>query len=212
MMAATEIPLATWPRRETLALFRRFQKPQYSVTVRIDVTSILARRAEVAGFSSYLACIHAIGTALHAIPELGLRIRGDQVVSHDRMVLSPTLLFNDGRLGFTYLDWEEEATAFAENARATIEATLARGELKPGVDGDDGVAFLSCQPWVDFTSFDNPVFASDDCVPRVTWGRYTPEVTGRWTMPVALQVHHGLVDGLHVAQFFRALQEAAHRF
>jgi chloramphenicol O-acetyltransferase type A len=208
-MAATTVSLATWPRRETLALFRRFQKPQYSVTVRIDVTSILARRAEVAGFSSYLACIHAIGAALHAIPELGYRIRGDQVVTHDRMVLSPTLLFSDGRLGFTYLDWEENGSEFAEQARMTIEATLARGELKPGVDGDDGVAFLSCQPWVDFTAFDNPVFASDDCIPRVTWGRYTPEVTGRWTMPVALQVHHGLVDGIHVAQFFRALQEAA---
>lgn len=210
-MTMTEIPLATWPRRETLALFRRFLKPQYSVTARIDVTGILSRRADIAGYSSYLSCIHAIGTALHAIPELALRIRGNAVVSHSRMVLSPTLQFADGRLGFTYLDWQEDAEAFAFLARATINATLERGELRPGVDGDDGVAFLSCQPWLDFTAFDNPVFESDDSVPRITWGRYTPEVTGRWTMPVALQVHHGLVDGLHVAEFFKVMQEAADR-
>lgn len=211
-MTATEVVLSTWPRRETLALFRRFSKPQYSVTARIDVTRILLLRADHEGFSSYLACIHAIGSALHAVPELGYRIRGGQVVRHDSMVLSPTLRFRDGRLGFTYLEWHADAETFAANARIAIDATLDRGELRPGVDGDDGVAFLSCQPWLDFTAFDNPVFEGDDSIPRITWGRYTPEVTGRWTMPVALQVHHGLVDGIHVAQFFAAMQEAANRF
>ena len=66
-MAATAIPLDTWPRRETLALFRRFQKPQYAVTARVDVTKILIRRADDETFSSYLACVHAIGVALHAV-------------------------------------------------------------------------------------------------------------------------------------------------
>jgi chloramphenicol O-acetyltransferase type A len=211
-MTTTEIPLSDWPRRETLALFRRFQKPQYAVTARVDVTRILSRRADDEGFSGYLACVHAIGTALHAVPELACRIRGDTVVRHDRMKLSPTLKFNDGRLGFTYLDWLPDFADFAAGARADIKDTLAGGALKPGVDGDDGVAFLSCQPWLDFTAFDNPVFDRDDSVPRVCWGRYTPEVTGRWTMAVALQVHHGLLDGVHVAQFFKAMQKAADQF
>ena len=211
-MTATQIDLANWPRREALTLFRRFQKPQYAVTARVDVTRILGRRADDERFSGYLACVHAIGTALHSVPELSLRIRGDTVVQHDRMILSPTLQFNDGRLGFTYLDWQPDFTAFTAQARADIGDTLATGALKPGVDGDDGVAFLSCQPWLDFTAFDNPVFDRDDSVPRVCWGKYTPEVTGRWTMAVALQVHHGLADGVHVAQFFRAMQAAADRF
>lgn len=211
-MTATLIDLAHWPRRETLALFRRFQKPQYAVTARVDVTRILMRRADDESFSSYLACIHAVGAALHAVPELGLRIRGDQVAQHDRIVLSPTVQFDDGRLGFTYLDWHAEPAAFAAEARRRIEDTRAGGALKPGVDGDDGVAFLSCQPWLDFTSFDNPVLNSDDSIPRICWGRYTPEVTGRWTMAVALQIHHGLLDGVHVAAFFKALQQAADRF
>lgn len=211
-MTATEITLKDWHRRETLALFRRFLKPQYAVTARVDVTRILGRRADDEGFSGYLACVHAIGTALHAVPELACRIRGDKVVRHDSMKLSPTLQFSDGRLGFTYLDWQPDYAGFATQARADIEDTLATGALKPGVDGDDGVAFLSCQPWLDFTAFDNPVFEPDDSVPRVCWGRYTPEVTGRWTMAVALQVHHGLADGVHVAQFFKAMQAAADRF
>lgn len=211
-MAAHAVAMANWPRRETLALFRRFQKPQYAVTARVDVTKILIRGADDELFSSYLACAHAIGAALHAVPELGMRIRGDQVVCHDRIVLSPTVQFDDGRLGFTYLDWQPEADAFAARSRLVIADTLAGGTMKPGVDGDDGVAFLSCQPWLDFTAFDNPVLNSDDSIPRICWGKYTPEVTGRWTMAVALQVHHGLLDGVHVAQFFQEMQKAADRF
>ena len=211
-MTATEVNLPDWPRRETLALFRRFQKPQYSVTARVDITRILSRRADDENFSTYLACIHAIGAALHAVPELGVRIRGDKVVRHDQILLSPTLQFDDGRLGFTYLEWQADAAAFAHNARTVIEDTLAGGALRPGIDGDDGVAFLSCQPWLDFTAFDNPVLNSDDSIPRICWGRYTPEVTGRWTIAVALQVHHGLLDGAHVAQFFKAMLVAADRF
>lgn len=211
-MGCTEIDLDTWPRRESLKLFRRFQKPQYSVTARIDVSQICQRHGLEKDFSGYLACIHSIGSALHSVPELALRIRGETVVRHRRMVLSPTLQFGDGRLGFTYLDWQSDFANFSCKARDMIAATLAMGALRPGVDGDDGVAFLSCQPWLDFTAFDNPIFEADDSIPRITWGRYTQEPDGRWTIAVALQVHHGLLDGYHVAQFFKALQTAADAF
>lgn len=208
LMTATLVDLEHWPRRDTLALFRRFQKPQFAVTSRVDVTAVLSRRKKDKTFSAYLACMHAVGTALHAVPELAYRIKGEGVVVHDRMILSPTLLFPDGRLGFTYLDWLEDAETFAAGARAAIDATLAVGRMEPGIDRDEGVAFLSCQPWLDFTAFDNPVLNPEDSIPRITWGMFTAEPSDRWSMAVALQVHHGLVDGLHVAQFFLALQKA----
>ena len=56
------------------------------------------------------------------------------------------------------------------------------------------------------------VFDADDSIPRVCWGRYTPGGGGRWSVAVALQVHHGLLDGAHVAQFFAAMQAAADQF
>ena len=82
-MTATLTPLDDWPRRDVLALFRRFQKPQYSVTARVEVTKILIRRADDTGFSTYLACVHAIGAALHGaaqVDAVGLRI--GQAVQH----------------------------------------------------------------------------------------------------------------------------------
>ncbi|HMM58897.1 MAG TPA: CatA-like O-acetyltransferase, partial [Candidatus Rifleibacterium sp.] len=47
---------------------------------------------------------------------------------------------------------------------------------------------------------------SSDSVPRITFGR-TYEDEGKLLLPVAIQVHHGLVDGLHVARFLEAFQQ-----
>ena len=43
-------------------------------------------------------------------------------------------------------------------------------------------------------------------MPRITWGRISSRNDG-WTMPVAVQVHHALVDGLHLGRFYDALQQ-----
>ena len=42
--------------------------------------------------------------------------------------------------------------------------------------------------------------------PKATWGKYRREVR-RLIMPFSLQVHHSLMDGLHVGRYFEALQE-----
>ena len=206
-MTGTPIDMATWPRAEAFALFRGFQKPQYAVSARIDMTPALRRRAGQAGFPLYLASVHAVGAGLHAVEELGLRIRGAGAVWHRRVRLSPTLLFDDGRLGFGYVDWTPDFAAFAGAARTALDATRAAGRVEPGLEGDDDIAFLSCLPWLDFAALDNPVLGPDDCIPRVSWGKIVGDAQGA-SMAMSIQVHHALVDGQHVAQFFAAVQAA----
>lgn len=206
-MAGQPVDVQGWSRADAFALFRRFEKPQYAVTARVDVGALQRRRAGDPAFSVYLASIHAIGTALHGVREFGYRIHGAGAVWHPQVRLSPTLMFDDGRLGFGYVDWQADYAAFAETARATLDAQRAGGILDPGIDGADDVAFLSCLPWLDFTALDQPVEGADDCIPRVAWGKI---VDGR--MSVAVQVHHALVDGQHIAQFFAALQAAIEAF
>jgi chloramphenicol O-acetyltransferase type A len=65
--------------------------------------------------------------------------------------------------------------------------------------------YMSCLPWVDFTAMTNPVDGPDDCVPRVTWGKFVPH-SGAWRLSVSVQVHHALVDGLHLGRFYETLQ------
>jgi chloramphenicol O-acetyltransferase type A len=45
----------------------------------------------------------------------------------------------------------------------------------------------------------------DDSAPRITFGKIT-ERDGRCTMPVSIHVHHGFVDGEHVADYVRLFE------
>ncbi|HNW93561.1 MAG TPA: CatA-like O-acetyltransferase [bacterium] len=66
--------------------------------------------------------------------------------------------------------------------------------------------FITCLPWVAFTSFVLPVATRQpDSVPRIAWGKFI-ESGGKVTLPVAVQVHHAVVDGLHVGQFYARCQ------
>ena len=68
----------------------------------------------------------------------------------------------------------------------------------------ESLFFVSCVPWLSYTSIIQPVPAPADSNPRITWGKYFRQ--GEQTlMPVTLLAHHALVDGIHIARFYEAL-------
>jgi chloramphenicol O-acetyltransferase type A len=77
-MATHAVDLSTWQRADQFRFFRTYQKPHYAVTSRIDVTRLL-NELKPQGVSPYRACIYAIGAGIHAVPELLMRFRGDDV-------------------------------------------------------------------------------------------------------------------------------------
>ncbi len=66
---------------------------------------------------------------------------------------------------------------------------------------------MTAIPWVSFTSFTHPTHLNpSDTVPRFAWGKFFEE-SGSLKMPLAVQVHHALMDGVHVGRFYAAVQE-----
>jgi chloramphenicol O-acetyltransferase type A len=45
-------------------------------------------------------------------------------------------------------------------------------------------------------------------VPKLAFGRLSAEGERLW-MPLSVEVHHGLMDGLHVGRFIEAFEAAA---
>lgn len=204
---AEEVNLATWARADQFRFFRGYGKPHYAVTSRVDVTRLMARRG-AGGLPVYRTCLWAIGTGIHAVPELTMRFRGDRVVRHDRVELSATVPLADGNFRYSYLPFHAERAVFdAEAARITAEVARG-GELNANSGERDDVAYLSCLPWLDYTSINNALPHADDCIPRVSWGKIVPEAEGRQRMAMTIEVHHALVDGRQVGDFFAAVQAA----
>lgn len=204
-MKAVEIDLGTWERAEQFRLFRGYDRPHHSVTVRLDVSRVMARRAN--GLSPFRAVIHAVGAGVHAVPALLTRFRGDRVVRHEAVDLSPTIPMPNGEFRYAYLRWSPDYDAFDAEAAPVIEAARAGATLDANAGERDDLAYLSCLPWLDFTALDNALPGPHDCIPRISWGRIVPRGTGH-DVAVAIQVHHALVDGRHLGQFAEAMQAA----
>ena len=199
------VDLETWPRAAQFRFFRTYQKPHYAITSRLNVSHLMARKAD--GVSAYRASLYAIGAGLHAIPELCMRFRNDQVVRHDMVTLSMTVPTDAGSFGYAYVPYVPDFTAFARQAKELIAEVAAGGALQANSDERNDLAYLSCMPWLDYTSINNALPGPDDCIPRVSWGKFVNQ-GARWDMAMTLEVHHALVDGAQVGAYFEAVQGA----
>jgi chloramphenicol O-acetyltransferase type A len=208
-MASHPVDLATWPRAAQFRFFRTYDRPHYAVTSRLDVTAVMARKAT--GLSPYRACLHAIGVGIHAVPELCMRFRGENVVRLDMITLSMTVPTQAGSFGYAYVPFVADFTSFDLQAKALIDRTAAGADLAPNDGERDDLAYLSCMPWLDYTAINNALPGPQDCIPRVTWGRIVDH-GGRFDMAMTLEVHHALVDGAQVGAYFAAVQDALRAF
>jgi chloramphenicol O-acetyltransferase type A len=205
-MTETLVDFERWPRAAQFRWFRSYDRPHYATTSRLDVTQLVGRR-ENDGVSLYRASLFAIGQGLHAVPELLMRFRGENVVRHDNVILSMPVPTPKGSFNYAYVPYVPDFAAFDAQAETIIAETSLNDDLNPIGPGKDAVAFLSCMPWLDYTSINNAMPHRDDCIPRVTWGKYVPE-GDRWRMAMTLEVHHALVDGAQVGAFFSTVQAA----
>ncbi len=199
------IDVENWERRGQYHLFRSFSSPHLSTTVRIDVTEFraIALAKELSLFRSVL---FAIMKTANSIPELRTRFAGDDVYEYDLVHPSFTVPISDESFAFCETSYVPDWTEFDHLCKLQTDQAVRQTELTPDATKDeDHWIFLSCAPWLDFTSTHHPVPNAEDCIPRIAWGKITEEL-GTWRMAVNLQVHHALVDGLHVAKFYKGLE------
>lgn len=205
-----DIPLADWPRRAALEHFRSMAQPAFSVTVPVDVTG-LRERAAARGATPWLAYHHAALEAANTIDGMRQTILADGsgVREFAAIHASTTVLRDDGSFGFLTLPQEASLAAFAARARPNVERVRrASGDLfaadDPGEVRQETLVHMTALPWLAFTAFSHARGQGDDR-PKVAFGRFMQDGS-RLRMPVAVDVHHALCDGVHVGRFFERFQ------
>jgi chloramphenicol O-acetyltransferase type A len=199
------IDMATWPRKSQYDFFKQLPAPHFSITSSVSVAKLVHQR-DLEGISLFNAILYCIMTAANAVPELRLRFREDTVVEHDLVHASATVPIDGDRFAFCGIKYVPEWEAFNASCVDALEKAKQQNELQEHIDNSDEWIFLSCLPWMNFTALTNPNGGPDDCIPRISWGKLDNQGSN-WTIPVAVQVHHALVDGVHVGKFYQALAE-----
>ena len=199
------IDTETWSRRHLFQLFKGYDNPFFNVCADVDATNLLnfTRSQNLSFFVTYHFL--SVKTANEVEP-FRYRLRGERVLVHERVDAGATLLLADESFTFVYFDFEEDFRAFHDSAGATIErARVEPPRLDARADRDD-LIYHSVIPWVSFTSISH---ARDSRrrsgIPKISFGKYR-DVGGRVMMPVSVEVHHALMDGLHVGRYFERLE------
>ena len=200
-----------YPRRAHFAYFSAMADPYAGLTVQMDVTRFLAAcKGDPKRPPFFLSFLYCAGRAANAVPQLRQRILDGKPVEFPSCDTSHTVMRENGTYSYCRLNCMRPFEDYLPAALALQEEAKANGGLD---DGEDALSllFVSTLPWVRYTDLRQPVPAPADSNPRITWGRYEPE-GGRVLMPVTLLVNHALVDGVHMARFFSALEEELERF
>lgn len=199
------IDIETWPRRDAFNFFKDYEVPQFNVCAQIPVTNTY-RFLDKNNLSKFNAMLWLISSAANHIPQIRCRIRDDKVVEHDVTHPSFTILTDDQSLAFCPVEYTIDLPCFFNAVEQGIEKSK-RSPTMEDEPGRDDLLFVSCIPWINFTSITHPFKqGTTDSVPRISWGKFTQE-NGRVTMPVSLQLHHGLADGFHAGLFFEKLED-----
>jgi len=202
------LDLDTWPRRAAFDYFRRFDKPYFNVCTRIDVAALKAAVAGSGGGIS-LACAYLALQLANAAEPFRLRLEAGRVRVYEAVQGSTTVLRDDESIAFAYLDPAGGWRDFMASAQASIAAARdPRSSFDPRLD-DPALIHLTSLPWVHFTSFSHARnWGREDSVPKLAFGRLAADGERLW-MPLSVEVHHGLMDGLHVGRYIEAFEAAA---
>lgn len=199
------IDQTNWPRKSQYELFKQLPAPHFSLTSSVKVTSLVALKKK-RSISLFNAMLYHIMTAVNAVPELRMRFRENSVVEHEVVHASATIPIENDRFAFCGIKYVPDWNIFDQECKIALEIAKKQLNLEEHIVDNDEWIFLSCLPWTSFTAMTNPHGGQTDCIPRVTWGRVIGHDSD-WVVPVSIQVHHALVDGIHVGKFYNHLSE-----
>ena len=204
---AKYLDVTNWPRRDVFEFFRGFDKPYFNLCARLDVTRLLALLRGRPDVSVSLAYHYFALRVANEIEPFRYRLKEGKVLVYDVIHGGTTVLLPNETFTLAYFNYDEDFGKFiGEAQRAVKQLQSGDGAFKPS-ERDDMIHF-TVLPWVSFTSFSHARnWKREDSVPKIAFGKFTRENDG-FLLPISVEVHHALMDGLHVGRYLARLEEA----
>lgn len=171
------IDYTTWRRRELFEFFSAADQPFYNLAYRLDVTR----------------AINSVEAFRYA------KLNGEIVLFRERVPSFTDMSADSELFRIVTVPCEGSVVEFCREAKRRSEAQ--RGFIDMDAEGQN-LIYISSLPWLDLTSLSHERhFDPDDAIPRVSWGKFTDDGSGRKILGMTLELNHRFVDGYHVALF-----------
>jgi len=203
----TPVDLSRWARKEHFEVFQSFAQSTFNQTVLLDITALLKHIKEV-GWKFYPTIIFLLSKIVNSHAEFRMAMKNNELVIWNEVHPNYTIFHNetetfsalwshyDGNIHHFQDVYLEDVTRYGNNL-----------SYWPKEESRENIFFISAIPWVSFTSFTvNVANMQNFFAPMFTLGKYYNQ-EGKTLLPLAVQVHHSVCDGFHVARLINELQE-----
>jgi chloramphenicol O-acetyltransferase type A len=201
------LDLANWSRRELFDFFIGYTNPYFNICTNVDVTNLITFVRERTGVRISLALHYFALRVANEIEPFRYRLKGEKVFVYDVINGGTTVLLPNESFAYAYFDYQRDFDKFVSDmGKAVDDVRTGTGALKPTMRDD--VIYHTTLPWISFTSFAHArTGGRGESIPRIVFGKFTKE-NERMMMPFSVEVHHALMDGLHVGRYLTRLEEA----
>jgi chloramphenicol O-acetyltransferase type A len=205
------IDLAHWNRREHFDFFRQYDEPYHGVVVNLDCTQAYRQSKQTAD-SFFLTYLHRILLAVNQTEAMRYRMDGESVIDFATIHCGPTIARSDHTFGFCLIEHVPDFQIFSTQAKVAMDRVkTASGLCLAETAGRRDLVYFSVLPGISFTGLSNARrFGAAAGVPYISAGQCTADGP-RMRMPLAVYVHHALVDGYHLQQFLDCLASLLER-
>ena len=204
-MGYRTIDMASYKRRDHFAYFSSFAYPYVGTTANVDITALL-KKVKDEKLPFFLSACYCAANAANSVPELRQRIREGGIVEFDRCRVSHTVALEDGTYCYCTLEDIPDFHAYLSEGRRAQEAAKQQASIEEDPEETLEKFFVSSIPWLSYTALVQPVPSPADSNPRITFGKYFIQ-EGKVLLPVSLLCNHALVDGIHIAAFYQAMEK-----
>ena len=200
----TEIDVEKWERKSTYDFFKDFADPFFNITANLDVTNLYRFCKQNNLSFSLSGLFYSLETA-NEIREFKLRLRNEKLIEFEQIHATQTILNADETFSFCYFAMQENVFEFNESGKIALEKYKQLKTFDVETERIDMI-YYSVIPWISFTSFKHASrLDNKQTVPRIVFGKIFDEGNIK-KMPLSVEVHHALMDGIHVGKFFNLFQ------
>ncbi|MFC1849796.1 CatA-like O-acetyltransferase [candidate division CSSED10-310 bacterium] len=198
--------IKNWERKDQFSFFKDFDNPFFNICTEVDVTELHAF-AEAEELSFFITSLYASLKTANIVEEFRYRIRDNGVIIYDEIHAGSTVLNEDDTFSFCFFPFKTSFDEFNIEAKQLLQDISLQKEILNPRTNQDNLIHYSVIPWISFFSISHArKFRTNDSIPKIVFGKFNKK-DNRLKMPISIEVHHSLIDGVHVSKYLNKFQE-----
>lgn len=204
-MSLTNINLDSWRRKELFQHYKSYDNPYFNICTSLDIKNFY-RYVKQRRYPFSLCLLYICLRVANQQRSFRYRIRGEQVHLLDQVNAAMTVLHPDDYFDFCYFKYQAFFFDYLNAASDELELHRSQRRNLHHADHQEDAIHFAILPWIHFTNLRNAYDSKARCsTPKIIFGKFEAH-ENRLVLPVAIEAHHALVDGIHVAQFLEEVQ------